>query len=78
MELERLREWLKEKSLSYGDLAIAVNLDYNYTCTILRGERPIGDKFRWRFSRAYGVEAAEEVFGFDAIPKAQLPLPTIA
>jgi transcriptional regulator with XRE-family HTH domain len=66
MELERLRQWLKKNNFSYGDLARAVGLDYNYIAMVMRGERPISYGIRWRFAQAFGFDVAAEVFGADS------------
>jgi hypothetical protein len=62
-QLEKLHAWMERNGYSAVALNDALGYDRNSAAKIIAGERPIHRSFIWRFNRAFGNEASNEVFG---------------
>lgn len=60
-EQARLAEFIRSRG-SVTEAAEALGMDRAYVSTVINGQKPIGDGFRWAFNRAFGPEAAAAVF----------------
>jgi len=58
-----LETFLQKEKLSVSDLARRVDLAVPHVWRMVKGLTPVSDAFRWRFQQAFGVDAAQRVFG---------------
>lgn len=62
-DIERLQNWLDEHHLSASQFARELGYSISQISLILNRHRPLSDRLRWQFSRRYGVDEAQAVFG---------------
>lgn len=63
-QTESLKTWMTQNG--YTNTSLAVKLGYTYEAVYAitsRSNRPINDKFRWRFAQVFGWELANKLFG---------------
>lgn len=61
-EKKRLMQWMQEKGFDTETLATATGDSYSSIYMMTKGDRPVNDAFKWRFSETFGWEEAQKVF----------------
>lgn len=63
-QIEALKIWMKENGYTNATLAEKLGYTYETVYSVTsRPDRPINDKFRWRFATKIGWDVASKLFG---------------
>lgn len=68
---ENLRDWMNRNEMSNTQVAKRMGIGRELVWRFVTGERPVTERFKWRFVETFGIDAAIEVFG-DSIPNTEL------
>ena len=73
-DVERLTAWMDRNGYSMKRLADELGMSYDGVYQALIVRKRVGEAFRWRFARRFGMDVAERVFAAsESIP---LPQPS--
>ena len=63
--MNKINEFLAEKSMTQTELAARLGYDLSYVNQIINGRKRITDAFRWRWQSEFGARALRVLNGED-------------
>ena len=63
--MNKITEFLAEKSMTQAELAARLGYDLSYVNQIINGRKRVTDAFRWRWQNEFGAKAQRYLNGDD-------------